>query len=260
MYHSIGTGLGRKHPYFETTTSPGLFARHMKFLRDNGYTTVDLNGVVEAVKAGGGKQKRIAITFDDGYQDFYTEAFPVLSENGFRATVFIVSGFVGTHRTRVGDKEYMTWKEVQEVHAHGIQIGSHTVSHSKLNGMSPREVECEIRQSKDTIEDKLDEPIRSFSCPFAFPEQDKQFVEMLRGFLEEHGYENGVSTIIGTAGPNHDPYFLPRLPVNSYDDLRFFQAKLDGGYDWLHTPQRFYKTHLRRGSPVARATYAGLGY
>jgi len=257
MYHSIRNGMGTKHPYFETNTSPELFARHMKFLRDNGYTPVDLNHVVDAIKTGGDRQKPIAITFDDGYRDFYTEALPILGQNGFAATVFIVSGFIRAQHTRVGNKEFMTWKEVQEIHAHGIHIGSHTVNHPELWRMSPREVECEIRQSKETIEEKLSESLRSFSYPFAFPEHDKRFVEMLRGFLGKHGYENGVSTVIGTAGRDHDRYFLPRLPVNSHDDLRFFQAKVEGGYDWLHTPQRFYKSCLRHGSPVARVAHAG---
>jgi hypothetical protein len=76
-----------------------------------------------------------------------------------------------------------------------------------------------------------------FSCPFAFPEHDRTFTQHLRECLQRHGYEAGVSTIIGTANARSDRYFLPRLPVNSFDDEDFLQAKLDNGYAWLHPLQ-----------------------
>ena len=136
----------------------------------------------------------------------------------------------------------MTWNELRELRRHEISVGSHTVNHPELHRMTPTAVEEEIRQSKDTIEDRLGEPICSFSYPFAFPERDKGFTMTLQGLLEKHGYENGVSTIIGTATGESSRFFLPRLPVNSYDDLRLFEAKLEGSYNWLHGPQYLFKT------------------
>jgi peptidoglycan/xylan/chitin deacetylase (PgdA/CDA1 family) len=252
MYHSIRDGTGTKHPYFETNTFPELFSRHLHYLRDRGYTTVDLSDAVETIETGSDVKRPVVITFDDGYRDFYTHAFPVLTEHGLRATVFVVSDNTADERVCTDGKEYMTWKEVREIHSHGIQIGSHTVTHPELYRLSLLKVEDEIRQSKGTIEDKLGAPVSSFSYPFAFPEHDKKFVGVLVGFLEKHGYKNGVSTIIGTATHGSSRFFLPRLPVNSYDDLRFFRAKLEGGYDWLHSAQRLYKTFLKRPTPVTR--------
>ncbi|HYB60462.1 MAG TPA: polysaccharide deacetylase family protein [Methylomirabilota bacterium] len=246
MYHGISTELGGRHPYFETHTAPELFARHMQFLQENGYATVDLHEAIEAVMVGLNARKRVAITFDDGFRNFYTDAFPILAQHGFKATVFIVTGLTGeTPICRQGN-EYLTWREIREMHSYGIRIGSHTVSHPDLYRLSPSEIEYEIRQSKETIEDALGEFVRSFSYPYAFPQQDKRFVERLKDLLRTHGYENGVSTILGTAGPDHDWFFLPRLPVNSYDDLRFLAAKLEGGYDWLYTAQKFYKRTIKR--------------
>lgn len=255
MYHGIRHGTGTEHPYFETNTSPELFAQHMQSLRDSGYTTASLTDAVAAIAADGPGQRRVAITFDDGYRNFYTHAFPILAEYGFKATMFIVSGFTGECPLRRDDKEYMTWDEVREIHSHGIEIGSHTVTHPELQRMSPEQVDYEIWQSKKAIEDELGHSIRSFSYPFSFPEQDSEFVGLLKGLLESHGYENGVSTIIGTAGRDHDWFFLPRLPVNSYDDVAFFQAKLQGGYDWLHLPQQIYKS-LKRNALWIR----GIGH
>ena len=246
MYHGIRPELGGMHPYFETNTTPELFAQHMQFLRENGYVALDLCKALEALMVGRHDHRYVAITFDDGYRDFYTHAFPVLAEHGFQATVFIVTGLTGEEPIRQHGREYLTWGEIREMQSCGIRIGSHTVSHPELYRLSPSEVEYEIRQSKETIEDKLGESVRSFSYPYAFPEHDGVFVKSLKDLLQTHGYQNGVSTILGTAGPDHDWFFLPRLPVNSYDDLHFLAAKLEGGYDWLHVAQKFYKKTMKR--------------
>ena len=251
MYHGIREEVGKRHPYFETNTSPQLFASHMRLLRDSGYTTVRLSDAVATIAAGRPCRRRVAITFDDGYRDFYTHAFPILNDYGFKATMFIVSGFTAWRPLRRDEIEYMTWDEVREIHSYGIEIGSHTVTHPELQRMSHEQVDYEIRQSKLAIEEEIGQSIRSFSYPFAFPEPDREFVGVLKGLLEARGYENGVSTVIGTAGRYHDRFFMPRLPVNSFDDLRFFQAKLEGAYDWLHTAQVFYKRLLKPTVPTS---------
>jgi peptidoglycan/xylan/chitin deacetylase (PgdA/CDA1 family) len=241
MYHGMQSELGARHPYYETNTSRERFAAHMKFLHDNGYSTVNLHEALESMMTGRNGGKRVVITFDDGFRDFYTHAFPILAEYNFKATMFIVSGLTGNETVVAEGKEYMTWSEVREIHAHGIQIGSHTVNHPELYKLSPNQVEYEVRQSKETIENELGEAIQSFAYPYAFPEDDKKFTSHLRELLQTHGYENGVCTIIGTARPDDDWFFMPRLPVNSFDDLRFLEAKLEGGYDWLHKPQYLFK-------------------
>lgn len=246
MYHGLGFETGNRHPYFETNTNPELFAAHMKFLHENGYVTVDLNEALEAIMTGRNGQKRVVITFDDGFRSFYMHAFPILAEYHFKATMFIVSGLTGNQTVRVDGKDYMTWNEVREIRARGMQVGSHTVNHPELYKLSPKDMEYEVRQSKETIEDELGEAVRSFSYPDAFPEHDKKFISHLQELLQTHGYENGVSTILGTASADDNWFFMPRLPVNSFDDLSFLKTKLEGGYDWLHAAQMTYKKMIKR--------------
>jgi peptidoglycan/xylan/chitin deacetylase (PgdA/CDA1 family) len=131
----------------------------------------------------------------------------------------------------------LTWSQIRELRKMGVQFGSHTVTHPQLRGMKTEDVRTEVRCSKATIEDKLSAPVKSFAHPFAFPETDRVFRQRLRATLEDAGYENGVSTIIGTADRTDDGFFMKRLPVNSSDDLRFFRAKLEGGYNWLRPIQ-----------------------
>lgn len=237
MYHGIQNGLRMRHPYFETNTSPGLFEAQMRFLYEAGYKTASLDEVLQASRGNQRMEKWVAITFDDGYRDFYTRAFPILQRYSATATVFVVPGFIDGLHPEKNPNDYMSWKQVKEVSAHGIRIGSHTMTHPKLYDLALAEVEQQVEQSKDIIQTKLGSAVDIFAYPFAFPEYDKGFVTELRKILQNHSYRCGVCTIVGRAHSGSDQYFLPRIPVNSFDDLRFFKAKLNGGYDWLHSVQ-----------------------
>jgi peptidoglycan/xylan/chitin deacetylase (PgdA/CDA1 family) len=245
MYHSIREGNEGRKPYFETNTSVQVFDQHMRFLHENGYRTLSLGKAVEMLAGNGTCEQSVAITFDDGYADFYTHAYPLLREHGFTATVFVLTGLLKAQRMQINGKDCLTLAEVRELHSQGVNIGSHTISHPELKLLPQDEVENELSTSKRTLEDALGAPVKSFAYPFAFPETDQRFVSSLCNLLEECGYENGVTTILGTAQPRHNPKLLPRLPINSWDDPRFFQAKLEGGYDWLHGPQYLAKAVSR---------------
>ena len=238
MYHSI-TDKDEKgvHPYYRTATSPSVFAEHMKYLHDHQYRTIDLVGAVSLLEAGTVREKYAVITFDDGYRDFYRDAFPEMHRYGFTATVFLPTAFIGTEPMQFKGKDCLTWNEVRELQRAKISFGSHTVNHPQLVSLDAGAVKSEIVNSRKAIEDNLGESVDSFAYPFAFPEGNRNFVQMLRNTLVESGYRQGVSTRIGTARKQDDPYFLRRLPMNSFDDVSLFGAKLQGGYDWLHKIQ-----------------------
>jgi peptidoglycan/xylan/chitin deacetylase (PgdA/CDA1 family) len=240
MYHSIREGTEARHAYYETTTSPRVFARHMKFLHENGYRAMEWDEIAQSA-LGSSTPKPAVITFDDGYADFYRQAFPILSEYSFTATVYVITGLLKPERTCFKGTECLTLSEVRELHSRGMTFGSHTVTHPDLRFLKPDEVEHELSCSKKSLEDALGAPVKSFAYPYAFPEADRRFVSSLTDLLSKCGYENGVTTILGTAQPGANRFFLPRLPVNTWDDLTFFQAKLEGAYDWLHGPQYVYK-------------------
>ena len=135
----------------------------------------------------------------------------------------------------------MTWDEVRQLSREGINFGSHTVTHPELISLRHEDLEYEVRQSKETIEDKLNKPVDTFSYPFRFPDGNKTFIKNLRNLLQKLGYHYGVSTRIGITSKRDDIYFMKRIPVNSGDDIPLFQAKLEGGYDWLYRAQHTYK-------------------
>jgi len=239
MYHSISDSVeaSSKHPYYQTVTSPRVFEDQMKFLRDNGFSSVGLGDAVRYLEAGGaGKIKPVVITFDDGFRDFLTNAFPVLERYGLSATMFLPTGFIGESTQRFKGIECLTWGEVRDLDRAGVEFGSHTVTHRQLRGLDWKDVEVEVRSSKATIEERLGCETVSFAYPYAFPETDRGFTERLRALLHNSGYCAGVTTVVGTAYGS-DRYQLRRLPVNGTDHRSLFRAKVGGSYDWLHTIQ-----------------------
>jgi len=220
----------------------------MRFLHANGYTVIRLDEVSGQMRERKPNQKSVAITFDDGYRDFYTDAFPILAKYNFPAAVFVVGTFADGQHVGENGERYMSWKEIKEVAAHGVDIGSHSMTHPKLYCLGHSEIVHEIEQSKNIIQDKLGIAVHSFAYPYAFPEHDSRFVANLRALLQRNDYRTGVCTIIGRARRGHDSLFLPRLPMNSYDDPRFLDAKLNGGYDWLQKIQYSFKVLKSRFS------------
>jgi len=243
MYHSISTRVElRRSAYFHTCTDPQVFRNHLKFLASNGYKIIGLAEAARKLKGGNRTdEKLVVLTFDDGYADFYTEAFPILSAYGYTATVFLPTAYIGDNSRTFNGTTCLTWSEVRKLQSTGIDFGSHTVTHPQLRTLPMADLNQEVRCSKEEIEQKLGSKVRSFSYPYAFPETDRRFKQALRQILDEAGYETGVSTVIGTADHRTSPLFMRRLPVNSCDDPRFFEAKISGAYDWLHGPQRFTK-------------------
>ena len=256
MYHSISDNLfGMSHPYFHINTLPEVFSQQMRWLRSSGYQTIGLNEALVGLRMGADLTRKVVITFDDGYRDFYTDAQPVLKQCGFAATIFLATDRIRETPVRIEGADYLTWSDLRELQAEGTQFGSHTVTHPDLRSLGPEQLEYELGRSKEIIEDRLGVPVQSFSYTFGFPEENKDYVRYLEDLLRSLGYELGVSTIIGRAGSKSNRFFLPRLPVNSFDDPWFLRAKLQGGYDWLHWPQ-LLKKYIFHQAPLMQETQA----
>jgi peptidoglycan/xylan/chitin deacetylase (PgdA/CDA1 family) len=248
MYHSVSDARERRtHPYYWTATTPAVFADHMRHLHEHNYKTISLLEAVNRIGTSSAKQEEaVVLTFDDGYQDFYTQAYPILNRYGFSATVFLPTAYIGENPQSFKGTNCLTWNQVKELNRIGIHFGSHTVTHPQLRTLRPEAVRDEVQRSKGTIEEKLGSPVGTFAYPYALPETDRSFRASLRRILEEAGYQAGVSTIIGTADRTGDRFFMKRLPANSADDHRLFEAKLAGAYDWLQSLQYAWKLPTAR--------------
>jgi len=240
MYHSISDDREEGvEPYYRLDTNPCRFAEQMQWLRNSDYWGVSLEAALAMLASGeSGNSPLVVITFDDGFRDFYTEAWPVIQRHGFTATMYLPTAFIAAQRKSFRGKECLTWNEVRELRAHGIRFGSHTVNHPKLHELSWNAIEDELRLSKTCLEQELGEAVAGFAYPYAFPQEDRHFTKMFTELLRGQGYQNCVTTVIGRAQAGGNLFCLKRLPVNSCDDEPLFVAKLHGAYDWLGSAQR----------------------
>lgn len=256
MYHSISDdpepGVAS---YYRVTTSPIRFRQQMHWLRQNGYSVIQLDEAVRRIENETSSSDRSAVlTFDDGYSDFMTQAWPVLLDFGYTATVFLPTDFIGQDRMAFNGRQCLTWLEARELSSSGISFGSHSASHRKLYGLLWNEIHRELRDSRRKIEDEVNSPVQSFAYPYAFPQEDRSFAQRFRKELVEQGYRTAVSTVIGRAGSKSDCLRLERMPINEDDDERLFRAKLAGAYDWMANAQalvRRIKASVRSIRPVS---------
>jgi peptidoglycan/xylan/chitin deacetylase (PgdA/CDA1 family) len=243
MYHSVSDdpepGVA---PYYRLVTGPARFRAQMRWLKDAGYRVTDLATAVERISHGVGADERLAvITFDDGFRDFHTHAWPVLSDFGFTATMFLATACIADVRRSFRNRECLTWSEVRELRAAGARFGSHTVTHPKLHGMAWPDIRRELEDSRAALEHALQERIDTFAYPYAFPREDRAFAARFAETLAATGYTLAVTTVIGRADAGSHRLRLERLPVNEADDRALFTTKLAGAYDWLGVVQRIIR-------------------
>ena len=252
MYHSISDAGSLDFPgYYSVTTAPGVFERQMKLLHEEGYSVVGLNEGLNLLQQRGVKtNKLVALTFDDGFRDFFTSALPVLQKYGFSATIYLPTSFIGDKPLQWQGRDCMTWDEVRLCRKAKMEFGSHTMSHPKLVELGEEQIRRELEGSRIRLEKELGEPVNAFAYPYAFPSAGTAFVEKFKRLLKSTGYTTNVTTLLGRVHAGDSPFSLRRIPVNSQDDDEFFMAKVRGAYDWLALPQSTFKLLKRLKKPA----------
>jgi peptidoglycan/xylan/chitin deacetylase (PgdA/CDA1 family) len=160
----------------------------------------------------------VVLTFDDGFENFYTNAFPTLQTHHLPAVVFVVTGWVGKNG-------YLTWEQIRQLDQEGITIGSHSVTHPWLPALSDVELKRELQASKRILEGKLGHPVDLFCYPMG------AFDERVRKAVIDAGYRGARATNPGKAASNRDPYALKRVRISrSSDSLLTFWVESSGYY------------------------------
>jgi len=194
----------------------------MSFLKRRNYNVVRLEDLPELIKKGNIPYKTIAITFDDGYENNYKEAYPILKEFGLPATIFISPGFIG----RDG---YLTWDQVVEMSESGlVSIGSHAMTHAYLPDLAEQKLRMEIFDSKRAIKSHTRKDIASFSYPVG------AFNDYVRDKVVKAGYSIAVATNPGKDYPKHDIFAMKRVRISrTSDNLLVFWIETSGFYTWI---------------------------
>lgn len=194
---------------------PRLFDLQLRYLRWRGYETVSLEGLLNRKAL---PSHPIVITFDDGYEDNYLYAVPILRKYHFKAIIFVVTGDVGKLNVwdvRAGREglKMMDWQQLRSLEKQGIAIGSHTVTHPYLTSVDQGTAKREIVESKKVLEKKLGKPVRVFAYPYGDANSS------VKRMVKEAGYVGAVSVHTGINGRKHDSYDLRRIRVRGGDGI-----------------------------------------
>jgi peptidoglycan/xylan/chitin deacetylase (PgdA/CDA1 family) len=224
MYHNIDdTGPDALAPY---RISPSKFQQQIEFLKERGYYSITLNEWAKAVRSRQGLPGRpIAITFDDGYLNFFNNAWPTLKRFGFSATMFVVTekvGGVADWESFEGPKlPLMSWEHLRLLREAGLSIGCHTATHRDLTTLSEDEIIAETTRARSALKQQLDVDVNAIAPPWGRTDA------RVRRALEHAGYSIAVRTWGGMSTFDDDPLDFPRIEIFPDDDLAAFANKIE---------------------------------
>lgn len=210
MYHELetpGRSLCRmEEGYTRYVITQAGFRAHLSHLKANGFRGVS---VTEALNLNGHKQREVAITFDDGCETDLLIAAPLLKETGFNATFYMVAGFMG-------ERGYMSERQLRELSESGFEIGSHSVTHSYLTDLDSDRMRFEIAESKDRLEQVTGKRVEHFSCPGG------RWNRRVARIAEEAGYRSVVTSRAGINKQASDRFCLSRMAIKRGIDINEF--------------------------------------
>jgi len=178
MYHHVNSLSGKEATSQSLTVRTETFQEQMDFLAKRGYQTITPKELYEGLNNNALPAKPMVITFDDGYADIISQAFPILRNHNFKFTIFLPTGLMNS------GPSYLTWSQLNEMKGSGLlTAGAHTWSHKALTKLSPEELKKEISLSKKQIEEFYGGQVEAFAYPYG--SDNKAVEEELKnqGFL-----------------------------------------------------------------------------
>jgi peptidoglycan/xylan/chitin deacetylase (PgdA/CDA1 family) len=215
MYHYVRVNPdARDRIGFNLSVTPGDFSRQMDWLAGSGYHPIDFDDLRGYLLGHDALPSRpVVLTFDDGYRDLYTAAYPVLRAHRFKAVAYVPAGFVNSPAS-------ITAEQVLEMDANGIQIGAHSVSHADLVRLSPADVAHEVRDSRSMLEALLGHPVLDFCYPYGHVN------EAVRAAVEAAGFQTATTTQPGVVHAAGDRFLWPRVRVSGGEPLEQLAADM----------------------------------
>lgn len=205
-------------------TSPRRFAKQMSYLKKHGFTFYTASElIIHYREEGEFPANGVSITFDDGWKDNFTHAFPVMRDLGIKATIFLVPSLIGKTSDQVtaegeGPREHLSSENITEMSRHGIEFGSHSLTHLLLNNASTEEISREANESKKQIEELVQKSCDVFAYPAGF------FTDEAKQTVSDAGYLAAFTTVYGDAN-DADLFELNRIEILRRDGRPFGFAR-----------------------------------
>lgn len=193
----------------ELYVSPGEFQKQMDFLKKNNYNVITIDQLPNIKKIS----KPVIITFDDGYENNFTYAYPVLKKYNFKATVFLIAGAVDS-------PFFLTRTQVQQM-KDIFSFQSHTFSHPHLSKLKPDEMENELVQSQKKIEELTSAKVYALAYPYG------DYTRRVMEITKKH-YKYGFYSLGGPYHEGDDLYKIKRVYITRKLDIKGFAERING--------------------------------
>lgn len=220
MYHHVGdVPTDANAIRRDLTVSTDDFSRQVQWLHDQGYTSMTLVGLYQAIATHSGlPAKPIVFTFDDGYTDVFDNAVPILKKYGYTGSFAIITQFPGR-------ADYASWDQLRAAQAEGMEMVSHTQDHfdgSNIIKYSPEYIKADLGGARDDLQRELGHPVNILVYPYGHytPEYVKIAASM--------GYVMGLTVHFGREVNVQDLMEVPRVRVHGHEDFEVFKKILSG--------------------------------
>ncbi|WKK22698.1 polysaccharide deacetylase family protein [Streptomyces olivoreticuli] len=222
MYHAVADSPARAT--YGLSVSPDSFAGQMRLLAERGFTPLTAEQLAVAWRTSAAlPPKPVLITFDDGYEGVHRHALPALAEHGFSATLFASTGWLrGAHETGGALDLMLTWDQVRELAAAGVEIGGHSHTHPQLDQLADERLWFEVQRCREILAGELGRAPVSFAYPYGYSDRRVRRTVRAAGF--------SVSLAVGNtlAARPQGPYALERVTVRRSTGLGEFERLVEG--------------------------------
>ncbi len=244
LYHRITDDL-EPNPVL---ISSKAFRQQMQYLYNHKYRVIGVSELVSELNRLTSSQvlnpkiqkclssKTVLITFDDGYYSNYLNAYPILKEFGFPATIFLTTGLIEMDKTNPKYKntlfpKMLSWENIREMAENGIEFGAHTINHPHLTQINIEEAKREIEESKKVVSEFTGLRVSMFSYPYG------EYNEDIKKLLEEAGFTCAFTVEPGMNREGTDLLELKRIAIKGNDSLSDFKIKIIDRYGILQLAQ-----------------------
>jgi len=246
-YHGVGATTSSEDPHF-LHIAPNRFRSQLVLLQDAGFEFVTVAELARRAAGEAPPPGLAAVSFDDGMEDNYSVALPILRELGVPATVYVTTGLIGKPNPWVARSEtrMLNADELRALAAAGIELGAHTVTHPDLSQLDHATCLSEMVESRATIERITGAKVETFAYPFC------KYGEAALAAARDAGFRAAV-TCQGQG--SWAPLEMKRALITGKDGLPSFLLKLAGGYEPIaqSRPGRAFRIVTRAARARARA-------
>jgi len=198
----------------EWATAPDRFVAQLDYLRDSGHGVISLDQLAGYLAEARPLPSRpVAITFDDGFADFYDTAWPALQSHGFTATMFVIA-------SHAGYGAFLNWEQIEKLERAGIAFGSHSLDHTGLKGLPADELRRQVVDSKVALDAHLQTPVTAMT--YAYGSYDENAIMA----LVAAGYSLGLTINPTRYQYRGQPYRLNRIHAPYDATIEEFAALL----------------------------------